>query len=137
MKIISHRGNLTGVSSNENKIDQIYLTHDLGFDVEIDIWFCDGQFYLGHDEPTTLVLEHFLIQNWIWCHAKNLDALEPLKKIGAHFFWHENDLLTITSRGILWCSNGVYLESGITVTNSIDCPKNILGVCTDTPLKYI
>ena len=49
-KIISHRGNLIGVKpeceNNPTYIDQAIAE---GFDVEIDVWFIDGEFFLGHD----------------------------------------------------------------------------------------
>jgi len=137
MLIISHRGNLNGVSTNENTIEQINLAHSNGFDVEIDVWFCKGHFYLGHDKPSAVVDERFLTQSWIWCHAKNLDALEHLNRIGSHYFWHESDKLTITSRGFLWCANAIFIKNGITVTNSLDLPPGILGICTDNPISYI
>ena len=37
-----------------------------------------------------------------WCHAKNLDALNRLLKIGVNCFWHENDKYTLTSNRIIW-----------------------------------
>lgn len=137
MLIISHRGNLNGASAKENTIDQIISAHRFGFDVEVDIWFFKGCFYLGHDAPTSIVEECFLTQSWIWCHAKNLDALCELSRIGSHFFWHENDKLTITNRGVLWCANGVFLKNGVTVTNAPDLPSDILGICTDNPISYL
>lgn len=60
----------------------------------------------------------------------------PQKSFGVNFLWHENDLLIFTSRVFLWCSNVVYLQGGITVTNSIDCKKN-LGLRTATQLNNI
>lgn len=52
MKIISHRGNLSGhCSINENSPDYIQEALDIGFDVEIDVWFHEDQLFLGHDSP--------------------------------------------------------------------------------------
>ena len=52
MKLISHRGNLEGPNpERENHPDYIYEAIQAGYDVEIDIWFVDGKFKLGHDEP--------------------------------------------------------------------------------------
>ena len=44
MILISHRGNLNGLSVRENEPEYIHesLVHD--FDVEIDVWYIDGEF---------------------------------------------------------------------------------------------
>jgi len=52
MKIIAHRGNLTGPNPlRENSIDYIEEAISEGFDVEIDLWVEDNQCHLGHDGP--------------------------------------------------------------------------------------
>ena len=79
MKLISHRGNIKGREiENENDPQYIYEVLDLGFDCEIDVWFENNQFYLGHDEPKYKIKEEFLTQNQLWCHAKNLQALHSM-----------------------------------------------------------
>ena len=48
MKIISHRGNLSGPDpKQENKPSQIINAIQKGYEVEIDVWFKDKKFYLG------------------------------------------------------------------------------------------
>lgn len=99
-KIISHRGNLNGVNKiTENTPAQIELALGLGFDVEMDVWVIGDIVYLGHDSPDHVVDRNLLSNNNIWCHCKNLEALILMKKIGAHYFWHEGDSYTVTSRG--------------------------------------
>ena len=51
MKIIAHRGNLSGPTQTENHPDQIKKALDLGFDVEIDVWYKENKVFLGHDFP--------------------------------------------------------------------------------------
>ena len=51
MIIIAHRGNLNGPSKNENSLDHIGRALKAGFEVEIDVWFKNNFFYLGHDFP--------------------------------------------------------------------------------------
>ena len=52
MFLISHRGNLNGAEfDQENKPDFIRSALNYSFDVEVDIWFIDDNFYLGHDSP--------------------------------------------------------------------------------------
>jgi len=52
MIYISHRGNINGrIEDSENKPEYIDDTIQLGFDVEIDVWYIDGKWWLGHDGP--------------------------------------------------------------------------------------
>ena len=52
MILISHRGNLSGPNPlRENTANYIDEAIKKGFDVEIDIWENEGDFFLGHDEP--------------------------------------------------------------------------------------
>ena len=60
MIFISHRGNLSGPNPKlENSIN--YINEALKkFDVEIDLWFHQRKFYLGHDMPQYEVDINFL-----------------------------------------------------------------------------
>lgn len=137
MKLISHRGNLNGPSSEiENTPAQIIKVCDLGFDCEIDVWYENG-FYLGHDFPNYPISEKFLENNRLWCHAKNLAALNRMisnKKI--HCFWHENDLCSITSGGYIWSFPTVIPSNNSTIfvdlrpdwkSKNYSC----VGICSD------
>lgn len=145
MLIISHRGNLEGSNASlENS--PIYIDKALqnNLDVEIDVWFTNNILYLGHDKPTYEINVEYLLArgNRLWCHAKNIAAIEFLGNYPQlNFFWHQNDLMTITSRSIPWLFPNNYCKNGITVMlqiiNDIDDilskHKNILGFCTDYP----
>lgn len=140
MKIISHRGNLYGkkieYENTPNYIEQAFYA---GFDVEVDLWFIDDNFYLGHDIPIHLIESSWLISNsnFLWCHAKNIEAFYKLFCLKLNCFWHEKDKITITSKGIPWCYPGTFVKNGITVcleTAKID--KNIYGICTDYPIEW-
>jgi hypothetical protein len=86
MIFISHRGNLNGKKKeSENKPVYIKDAIKKGFNVEIDVWYTDG-FYLGHDRPEFKVSKKFLENKKLWCHAKNLKALEKLQKIKLNIF---------------------------------------------------
>ena len=138
IKIISHRGNLIGKTSEENKPSYIKNALLKGFDVEIDVWIIDDKFFLGHDKPEYNIDVNFLLNDKLWCHAKNKKALEVLLKNNIHVFWHENDKFTLTSKGIPWCYPGNYLKSGITVElNYKKKMPEVYGICTDYPLKWI
>jgi len=137
--IISHRGNLRGPCREaENNPAYLEMARDAVGNVETDVWWRDGCFWLGHDAPQFCVSLSWLEQPWLWCHAKNTDTVGPLLSAGVHVFWHENDLLTLTSRGIPWCQPGVYLRNGVTVLFGAVFPENaVLGYCSDYAGEYI
>ena len=72
MILISHRGNTSGSNSElENKPEYIMNTLQKGYDVEVDIWSVDKQFYLGHDEPQYKIERVFTKQTFMVLHKKN------------------------------------------------------------------
>tara|TARA_R100001015_G_scaffold19003_2_gene14066 strand:- start:1148 stop:1603 length:456 start_codon:yes stop_codon:yes gene_type:complete len=142
-KIISHRGNITGSKpSRENNPDYILEAHRLGYEVEIDVWKLSDDWYLGHDEPEYLIEEDFLLKEDLWCHAKNLEALEGLLKLGVVCFWHENDKYTLTSNGVIWtfpgyplCKKSICVMPRRYAEQFVDL-SNCMGVCTDYPSEF-
>lgn len=140
MILISHRGNISGKKINlENKPEYIKETLSKGYDVEIDVWFTENQFYLGHDVPQYKIDYNFLLNEKLWCHAKNIDALIQLEKISAHYFWHENDTVTLTSKKIIWAyPSKIKIENAINVLPemyNIDV-SNCMGICSDYVEQY-
>lgn len=140
MILISHRGNISGrILENENRPNYIEDTLRLGFDVEIDVWFKDGEFYLGHDEPQYEVDYKFLLNEKLWCHAKNVDAILEMKKYTIHYFWHEQDTLTLTSKNYIWAYPGKQpIKRSIAVMPELfnEDISQCIGVCSDYVLKY-
>lgn len=141
MKIISHRGNLDGKEiENENTKFAIKRAISFGFDVEIDLWSTDKGLFLGHDLPQYEVKFGWLdkLKRHLWIHAKNKDAARLLSQTDLNWFWHENDVMTLTSKGYIWSNIGVYIQGAITVELDYkELPDYILGVCTDKPTKYL
>ena len=143
MRIISHRGNLSGPNT-EKENSQPYIEEALskGYDVEVDVWYINDRFLLGHDEPTYEVSGSFLKDSRLWCHAKNIGALCKLIKEGAHCFWHQEDDCTLTSNGYLWTYPGKVLTTESvcvmpeTFNPDVQQIKDCLAVCTDYPEKY-
>jgi len=135
MIFISHRGNLSGKNKKfENKPAYIHNAIKKGFNVEIDVWYKDG-FYLGHDKPEFKVSTKFLENKKLWCHAKNLKALEQLQKINTKYFWHQEDDYTLTSNGYIWTYPGKILsKKSICVLPELKknkLSKSISGICSD------
>jgi hypothetical protein len=107
LKIISHRGYVDGPDPNiENNPMHIERLIKNSIDVEVDVWFLNDRFCLGHDKPRYGVSPEFLTSSRLWCHAKNISALEKMLEIGAHCFWHEEDQYTLTSKGYIWAYPG-------------------------------
>jgi len=140
MKIISHRGNIYGRNHNmENNPIYIEDAINLGYDVECDLRYNNNMFYLGHDEPQYPIELSWLLsyKNNLWIHCKDIESIEMLSNSDLNYFWHDVDLLTITSKNIKWCLPNIFIKDAITVTyDYIKTPDYILGVCTDNPLKF-
>ena len=140
MIYISHRGNISGPNEKfENKIEYVQNALDKGYEVEVDVRFENDKFFLGHDVNQFEVNENFLLNKKIWCHAKTKDALLALEKIKAHYFWHQEDDYTITSKGFVWTYPGKsLLTSSICVLPEVANYKeiNCLGICSDYIERY-
>jgi|TARA_B100001059_G_C17761961_1_gene543400 hypothetical protein len=140
MHLISHRGNIDGKQAEkENSPDYIETAINKGFEVEVDVRFEKNKFFLGHDENQFEVEENFLLNKKIWCHAKTKNALLALHKINAHYFWHQEDDYTITSKGYIWTYPGKQLLlNSICVLPEIASYKNLkcAGICSDFIEKY-
>jgi hypothetical protein len=138
MILISHRGNIGGkIPEKENHPIYIDESLNLGYNFEVDVWYVDDKLMLGHDNPQYEVLFSFFKEN-MWIHSKNLQACEQLLKTNLNWFWHENDKITLTSKGYIWSYPNIYVDNGITVEFGYnkDLPKHILGICTDYPELY-
>ena len=107
MIFIAHRGNINGKTPKmENKPSYVKEALQNGFDAEIDVWFIDNKLFLGHDNPDFIINLDFLKNDKLWCHAKNIPALNFLLENNIHCFWHENDAVTLTSKGYMWTFPG-------------------------------
>lgn len=147
MILISHRGNLNGPDpSKENKPSYITNAIRTGFQVEVDFWFVDNKFYLGHDEPEYDVpFEWFQnIYNKLWIHCKNVEAVNKLVEVDRggvylNYFWHEEDKVTLTSKGYIWAYPGIESSNAIMVMpkESKNELKECLGVCSDNIMEYV
>ena len=131
MFFISHRGNVNGKNIHlENSPNYIQQALDLGFHVEVDVWKHNNTFLLGHDSPMYPVDITFLQNDKIWCHAKNLSALESLLQNNCHVFFHHNDSYTITSKGFIWSFPGLPIN-----TSTIAVLPELIAYYTDSELN--
>lgn len=139
MKIISHRGNLNGSDPDtENSPNQTIKALSLNFEVEVDVWYINKEWYLGHDKPQYKIDISFLENKKLWCHAKNKDALFELNKTNIHHFWHQNDYYTLTSKGVIWTfPNKKVPKNGVALLfNNIEQIPDCKAICVDNPMYY-
>jgi hypothetical protein len=150
--IIAHRANIYGPNPHtENSIESLKECVDKHINVELDIWYKNGKYYLGHDEPKTeFEPESFrfgLIT--VFYHCKTIETFFNLRKIYLFskqfdLFMHDKDAATLTNNGIIWTYPGQPLyKHSIAVMPEIVSPSyleqakslysqnKITGVCTD------
>jgi hypothetical protein len=144
MILISHRGNLRGkIPSQENHPEYVLKALELGFDVEVDFWSMDGVLSLGHDHPEWEVDTNFILQDGLWLHAKNYEALQYGLDKDLNVFWHQGDSVTLTNHGWIWAYPGIVCGGSIAVlpeTQKDGIQKLILdmcgGICSDKIEEY-
>lgn len=146
MILISHRGNTCGrLESHENEPAYIDLAIRKGFDVEVDVWLEGVNLWLGHDRP-----QYGITLDWIaerserlWVHCKNIEALAHLKSNApeTNYFWHQEDDVTITSKGHLWTYPGkkltMYSIACMPETHEFENIELAMGICSDKIENYI
>ena len=146
MKIISHRGNVSGpITEKENKPSYIDTALSMGYDVEIDIRYISGIFYLGHDTPDYIVTQKWLDirKDKLWLHCKDLDSAIKLSELSNDndyfkYFCHSNDPYVLTSTKHIWVHDILMNLNDKTIIplldkNDIISYKNnvVYGICTD------
>ncbi len=142
MILISHRGNVDGpIESRENSPNYIMEAIGLGFDVEVDVWYRDNSWYLGHDYPKYNIDITWLLEreSKLWIHCKNVESLIEIKNYCLHYFWHESDEFTLTSKNYIWAyPREIPIKKSIVLLPEIN--QNIVdgckGVCSDYVNKY-
>ena len=142
MILISHRGNVDGKKPHlENQPEYIDEAISLGYDVEIDLWFIDGRVYLGHDEPQYEIDDVWLGNraDKLWVHCKNVESLNWIRSTILHYFWHEEDTLTLTSENYMWVYPGkqpIVGSIAVMPEKYNDDVSKCIGICSDKIKKY-
>lgn len=147
MKYIAHRGNYKGKQlANENNPEYILEAINNNFDCEIDLRIKNSEYYLGHDYSQYKISVNWLLENKnrLWVHIKDKSLLEQSLLNDLHWFWHENDTITLTSKGIKWCYPSVIIQNSVLNQTTIteDLLKKIknnyfYGICYDSILDKI
>lgn len=149
-RLIAHRGNTEGKKEFcENHPDYIQNAINKGLDVEVDVWYDEGELYLGHDAPNYNIsikqLEKWAKKQFVYAHCKNSKAaLYVPFSYGLVPFAHSEDDFIILPDMHLWIHPkaiqalpvSVQKESIIVAHEWVTTPLNYFGICTDTPLLY-
>ena len=138
MILIAHRGNITGPNpKEENKPEYINRAIGLGFDVEIDVWYIDNAWFLGHDKPQYETNIEFLSQDELWLHCKNLEAFQKFSEqmtIPFNFFYHTKEDYILTGRHYVWTcldNGGDNTIIAVPEHNNIKDITKFAGICSD------
>ena len=113
MRYIAHRGNTEGVKKNlENSPEYVEQALADGFDCEVDVWYMNGTWRLGHDGPQYGVSLDWLYKPGLWLHCKNIQAYVRLTQFTTiNAFWHQEDDYTLTTQRWIWCYPGKNVPS--------------------------
>ena len=148
MILIAHRGNINGkIEKFENNPNYIDSAIEQGYDVEIDVWYHQHEFWLGHDEPSYEVSLKWLTdrKDSLWIHCKDLITIDMLRELQIHnkvdlnYFFHDEDDCTITSKGDLWVYPGKQpVKNSIAVMPEWhrDNTEFCKGICSDNIINY-
>ena len=155
--IIAHRANLEGPDpKTENTPEAIQKCIEAGIDIELDIWYKDGKFFLGHDEPKIEfdIINYNFYPIKVFVHCKTIETYVKFKQKRSNFyefsaFIHDKDMATLTSDGNIWTYPGQPLfKESIAVmpeyvskqyqrdTEFLFKNNEITGVCSDYPLEW-
>ncbi len=145
MILISHRGNLEGrIPVRENSPTYIDEALEAGYKVELDVWLLKDRFFLGHDTPEYQITLEWLLErkDKLWVHCTNKESIEyfNINKTDLNYFWHENDLMTLTSKGYMWVFPGKQsIKNSIAVMPELfnDDINECLGICSDYIKNYL
>ena len=144
MILISHRGNINGRSElYENSPNYIDSAIKKGYDVEVDIWISNGNFYLGHDNPQYEISLEWLSERKdnLWIHCKNIESIEKFNILNDNYnyFWHQEDTVTLTSKNFMWAYPGNQpIKNSISVLPELfnDNTSECIGICSDYIQNY-
>lgn len=103
---VAHRGLTEGANKElENSVTTIQERCEKGLSTEIDIWWHNEGFWIGHDEPREPVNAEFLNSEFLWIHAKNEGAFYHLQRysnengLGLRIFYHTDEHYALTTTG--------------------------------------
>jgi hypothetical protein len=143
MIIIAHRGNLDGSNpKQENEPFYIDTAINKNFVCEVDVWYINGELFLGHDKPQYIVDSQWITErkNNIIIHQKNIECCLCPALVASNRFTHNTDDYAMTSFNVGWTVRKELLNENTiwVINNKKEYLKNLnlLGICTDYANYY-
>ena len=116
----------------------MWHAYDVCRGLECDVQMYKDKLYFGHDEPQEEVDISLMTMQNVFCHAKDLNAMMAMIDMkDVHCFWHQEDTITLTNKGFVWCYPGHYPVHAKAIWVDLagaELPKDtsgIWGVCGD------
>lgn len=141
MKFIANAGNIEGrFPIYENRLDYVDSALLGGYDVKVDVWWHNDEFYLGTDYPRYTVPPMFLELPNVWCQAKNIRALEKLLEISTHSLWFtelfDYQNVVLSSQNVIWSADQLKDTSNyvLYVDQMEGVVPEIYGICCNNVL---
>jgi len=103
------------------------------------LWYQDGQYLLGHDEPQYPIHPAFLSQKGLWIHCKHYDSFEELSSTSLNFFYHTDEDYVLTSHKYIWAfpgNPGGKNTICVMPENNNQSIDGFAGVCSDYVERY-
>lgn len=140
--IIAHRGLTNGPDAElENNQERIQRRSEAGRSSEIDIWWKDDSFWIGHDAPYERVTKEFLCMPYLWIHAKHVEAFYQLQRVAnesgvpLRIFYHTDEDYVLTTCGDTIIYPGLLETEGWVYMMPETCSgvvlKRAYAICTD------
>jgi hypothetical protein len=80
----------------ENNPEKLLSLIEEGYEIEIDLWYRDNNFFLGHDFPEYEIEESYLENSEFWIHCKDADTLEFMNQKKKHLnYIHYQNFMVI------------------------------------------
>ena len=146
-QFLCHRGNYeTKFVPDENRPDIVDRRIRDGYGVELDLWFRDERYWLGHDEPQYQISFEWLLYNLSkkYIHCKDGPTFEHMllrcgrEGYSPNLFYHTNEDYALTTRGDVICHPGkALLEGSINMMPEMGSAKpkeereKAFAVCSD------
>lgn len=139
--LIAHRGLIDGPDPElENNPNIIMDAISSGYMAEVDLRISEGGLWLGHDYEQYNIDEDFLKNDRLIVHCKDMQAFSYMINFcpETHFFWHDKDEYTITSKGWIWAyptsqlfNNCIAVLPELKYTIDEALKLNVKGICSD------
>lgn len=141
--LISHLGNINGPQPDkENRLAYLQAALAAGWHVCADVVFYQGSFLLPFDGGFNIAPPSFFSKQRVWSRCHDTDTLDALCNVGAHAFFANDTIPTLTSAQFIWTPAPFDLAARSIATLPENNPGWLerfepAGLCSNCPARYI